>query len=96
MDSLARIRSFPKAPSPNDNASAIRGNITLEQKQLNANILAYHVGADKNVFAGDLLKGMKLVEANVKRRREDLGGRATGVDGLEGEAIIELDVSEGK
>ena len=96
MDPLARLRSFPKAPSPNDDPSAIRGNLSLEQKQLNVNILAQHVGEEKNVFEAEAIQGLKTVELNVRRRREGLGGKSPSVDGYEGEIICEINVTKGK
>ena len=94
MDPLARVRSFPKAPSPNHDASAIRGNLTLEQKQLNANILAYHVQAGTSVFQSEVLKDLKLVEVNLRKKREGLGGDAKDTDALEGEMVCEIEVKE--
>lgn len=96
MDRLARLRSFPKAPSPNDNVSAIRGNLTLEQKQLNANILAYHVAAGSKVFGSEALSGLRMVEGNVRKRRDGLGSQADGPDQYEGEMICEIEVKEGE
>ena len=94
MDPLARLRKFPKAPSPNHDASVIRGNLTLEQKQLNANILAYHVQAGTSVFQNDVLKDLKLVEVNLRKKRDGLGGDARDSDALEGEMVCEIEVKE--
>ena len=99
MDPLARLRTFPKAPSPNDDASAIRGNPTLDQKQLNANILAYHVAAGTKVFGNSVLNDLKMVEVNVKPVDKRAGGgvsQAQAEDELEGEMICEIHVSEGE
>ena len=96
-DALARLRTFPKAPSPNDDASAIRGNLNLDQKQLGANILAYHVAAQTKVFASDALKDLKLVEINVRpKSASGDSSRTEGSEDLEGEAICEIKVSEGE
>ena len=95
MDPLARIRSFPKAPSPNHDVNAIRGNLTLEQKQLNANALAYHVAAGTKVFASDSLRGLKLLEVNVRPRAQGCNGGSRIEDTLEGEMICEIAITEG-
>ena len=99
MDPLARLRTFPKAPSPNDDASAIRGNPALDQKQLNANILAYHVAAGTKVFGNGVLKDLKMVEVNVRPSNKRAGGgesQTRAGDELEGEMICEIPVSEGQ
>ncbi|PSR78326.1 hypothetical protein PHLCEN_2v7448 [Hermanssonia centrifuga] len=96
MDPLARIRTFPKAPAPNDDISAIRGNVPSEHKQLNANCLAYHIGgAGSKVFANGLLNDMKLVEVNVRQKRPGVGGEAQGTERWECETVCEIEVKEG-
>jgi len=87
-DPLVRLRSFPKAPPPNHDASAIQGSITLEEKQLNANIFAYHIAhsSGSNVFANKELSGLKLVEVNVIKSDD---GKT-----LQGRTVSELVISE--
>ncbi|KAI0784895.1 hypothetical protein C8Q75DRAFT_723594 [Abortiporus biennis] len=86
-DPLARLRAFPKAPPPNDNPSAIRGNVSLESKQLCANILAYHVAhyPGSTVFANEALRELKAVEVNVMKTAEGESKKET----LKCEAIFE-------
>ncbi|KAJ3532371.1 hypothetical protein NM688_g7433 [Phlebia brevispora] len=95
MDPLARLRSFPKAPSPNDDPASIRGNLNLELKQLNANILAYHVGAGGRAFAGDVINGLKIVEINVRKKRYAPQEDSQGPDDMEAEIIYMLNVHGG-
>lgn len=96
MDPLARIRGFPAAQPPNDDASSIRGNVTLEQKELSARIFSYHIAnhPGSKVFSNQILNGLKLVEVNVRRKK--LGGDDKSQGVLEGETICEVEVVEGE
>ncbi|KAI0071830.1 hypothetical protein K474DRAFT_1701368 [Panus rudis PR-1116 ss-1] len=92
MDPLAKIRSFPPAPPPNDDATAIRGNMSTEDKQLVANILAYHVRhyPGSTAFAHDVMKDMKVVEVNVR----DVS-RGDAAPHKEAECVFEITVADG-
>lgn len=95
-DPLAIIRSMPRAPPPNDDASAIQGNVTLEQKELSARILYYHVSnyPGSKVFANTLMGGLRIVEVNMRRRKVGEDDKSEGI--LEGETIFEIEVIEGE
>lgn len=91
-DPLARLRSFPKAGPPNDDAAAVRGTATDEQKQLNMNALAHFVAAGTSVFGSEQAKDLRLVEANIRSRKVGSGNP----DAIEAEAILEIEVQEGE
>lgn len=94
MDSLARLRAFPPAPAPNDRPEDIAGNVSLDEKRLNANILAYHVAHSlgSNVFANKAIHGLKLVEINVRDRPQITSARKV----MEAETVCEITVEESK
>lgn len=94
MDSLTRLRTFPPAPAPNDHPEEITGNVSLDEKRLNANILAYHVAhsPESKVFANSAIQGLKLAEINVRERSQvEAGGKV-----MEAETICEITVEEGE
>ncbi|KAI0340834.1 hypothetical protein BDW22DRAFT_1359670 [Trametopsis cervina] len=90
---------YPKAPAPNDDVSAIRGNSPDEHKQFNVNTLAFFSGVgSRSVFGYESVKDLKLVEMNVNRRH--LGPSAIDSNGsaaeiVEGQTICEITVKEG-
>ena len=89
-------RTYPTAPAPNDDISAIGGNCTLEQKQQNVNILAYFLGADdETLFGRNELKDMKLVEMDVYKRKIGSSAENSEVDALEGRTVCEIEVKKG-
>ena len=95
MDPLARLRSIPPAPAPNDNPESIKGNVSLEEKRLQANILAYHVAHNpgSKIFANEALRGLQLVEVNVRKQSpQDASGRVE----LCAETICEITVEESR
>lgn len=94
MDPLARLRAFPPAPAPNDRPEEILGNVSLVEKKLHANILAYHVAHAHNskVFANDAIQGLKLAEVNVREHPQNPG---TGKM-LEAETVCEIKVEDGE
>lgn len=94
-DPLARLRSLPKAGSPNDDVSKVRGNCTDEVKQLNVNILAHYAGVGASgVFGSEQAKQLKLVEANLRHPRL-AAPTSNDPNVLQAEAIYEIEVAEG-
>ena len=81
----AFYRALPVAPY--DDASKISGNLTLEQKQLCANVLSYFI-IEGNAFGCGIGKRIRLVEINVLRPREK-GGH------LRGRTVCEIQVERG-
>ncbi|KZT66452.1 hypothetical protein DAEQUDRAFT_730295 [Daedalea quercina L-15889] len=76
MDYLNRVRQLPAAPRSHGNAASIKSNLSLEQKQLTLNLMAYGTGryARKKVFGRDqVMKKLELVEVHV--RKFSLGGQ---------------------
>jgi len=69
MDFLVRARKLPPAPAPNDDPSKIKGNLSLEKKQLAVNMLSYNIGnlPGMNLFGNSVLKNMVLVEVYVRK-----------------------------
>jgi len=67
MDFLSTVRRLPPALPPNDNPASIKGNLALERKQLNVNILAWHIAnfPGSRVFGHAELKDLRLVETHV-------------------------------
>lgn len=91
---LDRLLKFPKAPAPNDDPANVKGSLSLDQKQLLVNILAYHIAhhSGSKVFAHDTAGTLKLVEANIKKSGVPTDGHAeTAV----AETVHEVTVSEG-
>ncbi|KAI9064661.1 hypothetical protein FKP32DRAFT_1685402 [Trametes sanguinea] len=72
-DNLQRLRSFPRAPAPNSDASVVKSNLSKEEVELQQNILAYHVAhhPDSAVFGNVQAKGLQLLEVYVRPRREE-------------------------
>ena len=91
---LDRLRKFPKAPAPNHDPASIKGNLTLDQKQLLANILAFHIAnhPESRVFAHDTAGKLKLVEANIKKSDVPTDG---GAETAVAETVHEVTVEEG-
>ena len=81
----AFYRALPVAPY--DDASKISGNLTLEQKQLCANVLSYFI-IEGHAFGCDIGKRIRLAEINVLRPREK-GGH------LRGRTVCEIQVERG-
>ncbi|KAI0655498.1 hypothetical protein C8Q70DRAFT_923490 [Cubamyces menziesii] len=72
-DKLRHLRSFPRAPAPNDNIAAVKSNLPDDLVELQQNILAYHVAhhPGSSVFGHDQAKGLKLVELYVRSRSSE-------------------------
>ena len=83
-DGLSFFRSLPRAA--HDDVENIKGNLTLEQKKLCANILEYFVVAG-NAYGSEIGKRIQLVEINVSK--ED--GR-----GVQGRTVCEVEVAQGE
>jgi hypothetical protein len=83
-DGLSFFHSLPRAV--HDDVENIKGNLTLEQKQLCANILEYFVVAG-NAYGSEVGKRIQLVEINVTK--ED--GR-----GVQGRTVCEVEVAKGE
>ncbi|KAL7279704.1 hypothetical protein ACG7TL_006111 [Trametes sanguinea] len=81
-DNLQRLRAFPRAPAPNNDASVVKSNLSKEEIELQQNILAYHVAhhPDSAIFGNSQAKGLKVLEIYVRPRREELreGSSASG------------------
>jgi hypothetical protein len=82
----AFYRALP--PAPCDDASNIAGNLSLDQKQLCANVLSYFV-IEGNAFGCEIGKRMRLVETNVIKSPEKGGP-------LRGRTVCEIQVERGK
>ena len=100
-DGLARLRSFPRAPAPNDNPAAVKSNLPEADVVLNQNILAHHVAhhPDSAVF-GNIQSGrLKLVELYVRDRHSGAAppqdAAAAKSASLEGMTVCELTVEKG-
>lgn len=93
-----RNRLYPKAPPPND-VSAVRGNCSDEQKQRNLDTFAYFVGhGGTSVFGYDVVKSLRLVEMNIKRKNMlglSAGANEEKVEAVEGHTICEIEIREG-
>ncbi|KAI0350333.1 hypothetical protein OH77DRAFT_1499068 [Trametes cingulata] len=72
LDPLERLRSFPRAPPPNDDSALVKSNLTDEAVRMLQNILAFHVAhsAHSKVFGNTHAKSLTLVEAFVIPRGE--------------------------
>ena len=100
---LERLRSFPRAPAPNDNAKAVKSDLPEEHVVLCQNILAYHIAhhPGSKVFGNGQAMGLKLVEMAIRDRRqepapgENRPQKAPKAD-LEGMTVCELAVEEGE
>ncbi|KAI0687233.1 hypothetical protein C8Q76DRAFT_299151 [Earliella scabrosa] len=98
---LERLRSFPRAPAPNDNAKAVKSDLPEEHVVHCQNILAYHIAhhPGSKVFGNGQAMGLKLVEMAIRDRRqepapgENRPQKAPKAD-LEGMTICELAVEE--
>lgn len=94
-NSIARLRSLPKAGPPNDDVSKVRGNCTDEVKQLNMNILAHYAGVGASgVFGSKQAEELRLVEANLRHPRSG-GAISDNPSNQQAEAIYEIEVQEG-
>ncbi|PIL35242.1 hypothetical protein GSI_03032 [Ganoderma sinense ZZ0214-1] len=89
LSGLERLRSFPRAPAPNDDATAVKTNLPEDAVRLLQNILAYHVAdySGSNVFGHEQGKGLELVEAFVRTRHRD---QDKAQDRLEAVTVCEL------
>lgn len=89
-----RFLGLPKAPAPNNDPASIRGNLSLDQKQLMVNVLAYHVAhhSGSKVFAHDTAGKLKMVGANIRKTDVPTGG---GAETLVAETIHEVAVDDG-
>ncbi|KZT70298.1 hypothetical protein DAEQUDRAFT_744789 [Daedalea quercina L-15889] len=69
MDFLSNARRLPTAPVPNHDPASIKGSVSLEKKQLSANILAWHVAnfPGSRVFGHAMAKDLRLTEVHVWR-----------------------------
>ncbi|KAI0768965.1 hypothetical protein BD413DRAFT_478496 [Trametes elegans] len=81
-DNLQRLRSFPRAPPPNQDSSTVISNLPDHLVQLQQNILAYHIAHHpdppaRSAYGSEHAKSLKLVEAYV-RPREEGGGATSG------------------
>ena len=106
MDFVSKARQLPPAPSPNDNIASIKGNASTEQKQLSANVLAWHIAntPGSRVFGHNEFKDMKLTEVYIwKMSAGEIVGllensmsqeAARGLS-LRGQTVCELTVTEG-
>ncbi|KAI0788223.1 hypothetical protein C8Q74DRAFT_1366981 [Fomes fomentarius] len=75
-DAIARLRAFPRAPAPNDDAAAVESNLSEADVVLCQNVLAYHVAhrLGSKVFGNGQAKGLKMVAVHVKRRGSEDDG----------------------
>lgn len=80
----AFYRALP--PAPCDDASKIAGNLSLDQKQLCANVLSYFI-IEGNAFGCEIGKRMRLVETNVLKSPEKGGP-------LRGRTVCEIQVEK--
>ena len=102
--SLARLRAFPRAPAPNNDAAAVRTNLPPADVVLCQNILAYHIGHHPGsaIFGHEQAKGFRLVELLVRDRAAPPGApadadalRAARPADLEATTVCELLVTQG-
>ncbi|TCD64229.1 hypothetical protein EIP91_004331 [Steccherinum ochraceum] len=91
---LDRLRKFPTAGPPNDDPASVKGNLSLDQKQLLANILAYHIAhhPGSKVFANEVAGNLKLVEAYIRKSDVPTDG---GVKTAVAETVHEVTTGEG-
>ncbi|KAI0690850.1 hypothetical protein BC835DRAFT_158477 [Cytidiella melzeri] len=91
-----RNRPYPKAPAPNDDVSAVRGNCSVEHKQLNLNTLAFFGGnGETSVFGFDAAKHLKLVEMNLNKRALSSDSNGGKIEVFEGHTVCEIEVKKG-
>lgn len=95
-DPLAIIRALPRAPAPNDDPTTIRGNVSLEHKELCQRILYFHVAnyPGSTVFSNQLMNDLKIVEVNSRRMKVGEDDASGGI--LQGETIFEIEVTKGQ
>ncbi|KAI0092115.1 hypothetical protein BDY19DRAFT_579559 [Irpex rosettiformis] len=97
---FSRNRLYPKAPEPNGDVSAVKGNCSDEQKQLNLNTLAFFAGiGEPSVFGYHVAANLKLVEMNVNRicisgSSAEASGEES-VKAIQGHTICEIEVQTG-
>lgn len=107
MAFVAQWRKLPAAPAPNDDPAAIKGNVSLEMKELGARILAWHVAdyPGSRVFGHDALAKLKFAEVTIRKVgmgeapepvREDLSAEALRGLPLEAQTVCEITVDEGR
>ena len=84
------IRSLPRAPPPNDDPSAIRGNLSPKNKELMANILGYKTRLGKSAFADGAAYEVKLTETDIV----SMQGSNTSAKGAR--IVCEVTVGDGK
>ncbi|PCH40751.1 hypothetical protein WOLCODRAFT_162511 [Wolfiporia cocos MD-104 SS10] len=105
MDFLAKARKLSPAPAPNDDPTKIKGNISLDKKQLAANIFAWHIAnyPGSNVFGHSELKNLRLSEVYVRRvgmgKQTELVGEDEPAEALrsialEGQTVCEVTVEK--
>ncbi|KZT06484.1 uncharacterized protein LAESUDRAFT_180420 [Laetiporus sulphureus 93-53] len=68
MDFLAKAHKLPPAPPPNNDPSSVKGNISLEKKDLAQRIMAWHIGnyPGSKIFGRSELSDLKLTEVAVR------------------------------
>ncbi|KZT05782.1 uncharacterized protein LAESUDRAFT_655038 [Laetiporus sulphureus 93-53] len=73
---LARVRKLPRAPAPNDRPEDIKGNLSLEMRQLAVNFMRFAIAdfPGSDVFGHVFLRDMRLTE--IYLRRAAMGGQA--------------------
>lgn len=107
MNFLTKARQLPRAPAPNHDPAAIKGNISVENKQLAANIFAWHIAnyPGSKVFGHSETKGLRLAEVSVRKVGMGAPGELVEEDEsvenlknvlLEGQTICEITVDEGQ
>ncbi|KAI0920803.1 hypothetical protein AcW1_005024 [Taiwanofungus camphoratus] len=105
MNFLTKARQLPRAPAPNHDPAAIKGNISVENKQLAANIFAWHIAnyPGSKVFGHSETKGLRLAEVSVRKVGMGAPGELVEEDEsvenlknvlLEGQTICEITVDE--
>ena len=87
------MRALPSAPPPNDDPSSIRGNLSLEHKELLAKAWGWKAHPGKAIFGDGAAHSMKVVELDLFMNPMGEGSDAVAP---EARCIAEVVVQDGE
>lgn len=93
LDFINLVRSLPHAPPPNDDPSAIRGNLSSKNKELMAKILGYKTRLGNTAFADGAAYGVKLTDTDIVSMQT---GGASNTITKTARIVCEVTVGDGK